>query len=166
MNYLETMPPIIGEADALIKGLFFALSPLYKKEFPCGQEVTVPLFTTLHFTSESILVLLMNQAVFDADILLRTTMEGTVKYCFLMTGESKERLQKIKEYKEELSEIDALTDHKKAVETVEILKEFSYNSTKPFELSILPDDVFHDLENRYSAKRRNELKHKWSYQYL
>lgn len=59
---------------------------MYRKEHGDNQDVTVPLFTTLHSTSESIVILLLNQSIFDADVLLRTVMEGTIKYCYLMTG--------------------------------------------------------------------------------
>ena len=99
MEYYSEVLPLIIKADQIIKNLFFSVTPLYKKDFPEGQDVTIPLFTTLHTFSESILVLLQNCALFEADILLRCVMEGTVKYCFLMIGTSEERKEKYKEYK-------------------------------------------------------------------
>lgn len=164
MNYSTEIPPILAEADSIIKNLFYSLAPLYKKDFPKGQDVTVPLFTALHSSSESILILLMNQAIFDADILLRHVMEGTVKYCYLLIGDEKCKAEKHNQYKITISEIDALTDHIKAVETIKILKKYSDNSTKPFEASILRDDVVSELKAKYPAKIRNEIKRRWSYQ--
>ena len=82
---------------------------------------------------ESILILLLNQSIFDADVLLRTVMEGTIKYCYLMAGTINERKEKYIEYKIQLVDIAKISDHKKAIEAVEILREFSSNNTKPFE---------------------------------
>lgn len=63
------------KADEYLKKLIFTLSLLYKQEHGDCQDVTVPLFTTLHSTSESILILLLNNSILDADVLLRTVME-------------------------------------------------------------------------------------------
>ena len=77
MEYIEEVGKYIIQADEYLKSLLFKISPLYRKEHGYNQDVTVPLFTTLHSTSESILILLLNQSIFDADVLLRTVMEGT-----------------------------------------------------------------------------------------
>lgn len=162
MTYKEIVNPLIIEADQLIKKTFFELAPLYKEKFGPGQDVTVPLFTVLHSTSESILILLLNGALYESDVLLRTVMEGTIKYCYLMCGDIQTRHQRYLEYKNDLVEIDKLLDHRKAREAIEILKEFSNNSTKPFEVSILDDDTVSQIEAKYPNKMRNMLKQKWT----
>ena len=166
MNYAETIHPLIVESDQLIKEIIFGLAPLYKDEFPHGQDVTVPLFTVLHSTTESVLILLLNGAIYESDVLLRTIMEGTIKYCYLMCGSADIRALRYREYKDELTEIDKLLDHRKALEAIEILREFSNNSLKPFEISILNDETVAELEAKYPNKKRSELKQKWSYSHL
>ena len=98
MEYIEEVGKYIVQADEYLKSFLFKISPLYRKEHGDNQDVTVPLFTTLHSTSESILILLLNQSIFDADVLLRTVMEGTIKYCYLMTGTDDEKKEKYIEY--------------------------------------------------------------------
>lgn len=166
MDYLQEVEGNIIKADEYLKELFYKLAPLYKKEHGENQDVVVPLFTSLHSTSESILILLINQAIFDADVLLRTVMEGTIKYCYLMTGTEDEKKEKYIEYKVKLTDIDKILDHHKAVEAVDILKEFSQNSTKPFDLSILSDEELAVLMKKYPKKERDALKRKSSYQSL
>lgn len=166
MSFLNEIQDDICVADQLMKKIFFELAPLYKKEFGDGQDVSVCLFTTLHSTSESILILLLNGGIFDADVLLRTVMEGTIKYCYLMTGTKEERLQKYNEYKISLTSIDKIEDHKKALNAVEILKRFSKNSTKPFEAYLLSDEEFIELQKQYPRKLQNELKREWGYSSL
>lgn len=166
MDYIEEVGKYIVQADEYLKDILFKISPLYRKEHGDNQEVTVPLFMTLHSTSESILILLSNQSIFDADVLLRTVMEGTIKYCYLMTGTDDEKKEKYIEYKIKLSDIAKISDHKKAIETVDILREFSNNSTKPFECDILSEEKLSLLNEQYPKKEQEKLKQKWSYQAL
>ena len=166
MEYIQEVGGNIVKADEYLKELFYKLAPLYREKHGKNQDVVVPLFTSLHSTSESILILLLNQAIFDADVLLRTVMEGTIKYCYLMTGTADEKNEKYIEYKVKLTDIDKILDHNKAVEAVNILKEFSKNSTKPFELSVLSDEELSVLTKKYPKKERDALKRKWSYQSL
>lgn len=166
MQYIEEVGKNIIKADEYLKSLLYKLSPLYKNEHGANQDVVVPFFTSLHSTSESILILLLNQAIFDADVLLRTVMEGTIKYCYLMTGNEEEKKERYVEYKIKLTNIDRILDHNKAVEAVDILREFSEKSTKPFELSILSDEELSALSKEYPKKERDALKRKWSYQSL
>lgn len=166
MDYIEEVGAFIVKGDEYIKKLLFTLSPLYREEHGKYQDVTVPLFTTLHSTSESILILLLNGSIFDADILLRTVMEGTIKYCYLMIGTEVERKEKYNEYKVKLTDMDKISDHKKSSEAVEILNEFSENSTKPFECDILSESELSELMGKYPRRVQNELKQKWSYQSL
>ena len=164
MDYCNLIPQI-AEVDELIKDLFFSLAPLYK-DISEAKLVTVPLFTALHSTSESILLLLESRGVFDADILLRCLMEGTIKYCYIMNGDKEEKAKKCEEYKTVLYEMERLADHKKAKEAIEILETFSNNNLKPFEIMILSDEDEKMLSSKYPAKKRNELLQRWSYQSL
>ena len=165
-EYEKDIVPYVIKADQLIKTMIFNMSPLYKKEHGEGQNVTVPLFTTLHSTSESILILLLHRGIFDADVLLRTVMEGTIKYCYLMTGTFETRKERHREYHLDLAQIEKLDDHKKAIESVEILKEFSNNNTKPFEANILSEEEYDILSAIYTKQKRNDLKRKWGYSAL
>lgn len=166
MEYFDEVNPYIATVDMYIKNLIFSLSPLYREEHGIEQDITVQLFSSLHSTSESILILLLNRSICDADVLLRTVMEGTIKYCYLMVGTSEERHEKYTEYKQKLTDIDMIGDHQKALEAIAVLKEFSSNSTIPFELMLLSDDKLDQLKSLYPAKLRNEIKQRWSYQSL
>lgn len=166
MNYRKQVEKYIKQADNLIKQLFFKLAKLNSDSNGNNQDTAFSLFVSLHSSSESILILLLEQAIFDADILLRTVMEGTIKYCYLMTGTIEERNNKEYIYRECLSEIDKITDHYKAADTIKILKEFSYNNLKPFESLLLDNDLLEDLQLKYPSKIRKQLKNEWSYQSL
>lgn len=166
MVYSELVGERIDTAMFLTNALFFSLAPLYQEGGGREQEVTVPLFTMLHSTSATILTLLSEEmALPDADVLLRTVMEGTVKYCYLLNGTPEERKAKYEEYRYALYEMEMLSDHNKALETLGIFKEFSIeNSTIPFEANILPDDYLNGLRSKYTKKQKDEIKKRWTYQ--
>ena len=166
MTYEEKITPYLIEADSIIKSLINAMSPLYSPEFPAGQEVTVPLFTALHSYSESVLILLQHRGIFEADIILRAIMEGSVKYCFLMRGADEERAKKLIEYQRALLSFEKVSDHKKAKEAIEILNHFTSNSTKPFEAMLLDETLVSQIEDSYSRREKAELESKWKYQAL
>lgn len=167
MDYSAFVNDYIFQANELINQLFFSLVPLYREENGDEQDVVVSLFTTLHATSQNILVLLRIQTgLHDADVLLRTVMEGTIKYCYLMNGTKDERHERYMEYKHILTEIEKISDHFKAVEAVKILREFFINNTAPFEVNILSDEEIQSLQAKYTKKVKTEMKKKWSYQSL
>lgn len=167
MDFFAFVSDYIFQANELINDLFFSLVPLYKEENGDGQDVVVPLFTALHASSQNILVLLRIQtALHDADILLRTVMEGTIKYCYLMNGTEDERREKHIEYKQVLTEIGQISDHFKAIEAVKILKEFSIDNTSPFEVNILSDKEIQLLQAKYNSKLKTQMHGKWTYQSL
>lgn len=163
MNYLDIAYEYIQKADEYLKGLIYAVAPIYKPENGDYQDVTVPLFTTLHSTSESILILLLHGGVFEADVLLRTLMEGTIKYCFLMNGSEQDRRERYEEYKVMLYEMAKLEDHFKPTEAIKIIKKYSKNSTKPFEQDILDELTVSALTSKYSSKIKYKIKSKWTY---
>lgn len=166
MEYLHMVQEHIELAMGLTNALFLSLAPLYQENHGREQEVTVPLFTLLHSTSSNILNLVIERmALHDADVLLRTVMEGTVKYCYLLNGTPEERYRKYNEYRFMLYDLEQIADHNKAIETLEIFREFDIqNSTLPFEANILPDEQRNIIHSKYSKKAKDELKRRWTYQ--
>ena len=166
MDYEERFDSYINKAEKIIDDLFSAMTPIYKVEHRGGLDVVVPLFRALHYSTKSIFTLLLNHAMFDADVLFRTVLEGTIKYCYLMTGTLEQRAEKYVEYKIILTDIGRLHEHKKAIEAVKIIKEFSNNDTRPIEMAILEEDELLVLKAKYPAKLRDEVQQRWSYKIL
>lgn len=158
----------IDNALTLTNALFYSLAPLYQQDGGEVQRATVPLFTLLHSTSTNILNMVSQEmALHDADVLLRTLMEGTVRFCYLLNGTAEDRQKKYEEYRFALYDFERLSDHKKALETLEIFDEFSIQHSKvPFEVSVLPDEILTEIESKYTKKQKGEIKGKWTYQAL
>ena len=129
MEYGEAVNPYLCRANFIVKNTLFKLPPIYRAEFGNSQDVTVPLFTSLHSTSECIIMLFENQAIFDSEVLFRTVMEGTLKNSYLLDGTTAEKEKRYSEYKYKLNDIARVQDHYRAKEAIEIIKNYSTHCT-------------------------------------
>jgi hypothetical protein len=87
------------------------------------------LFSASLRTSGSALVLVENNKTWDADILIRPTVEASIKLTFLLSNKSlfKERY---KEYSEMLFDIENIKSHNKALSLLNALKKPQENEWK------------------------------------
>ncbi len=153
------------EAWILLKDLTFSQVPFFKAEAEIShfnQFVTIQLFTSLYSTSESILLLIEENSIWEADILLRTVFEGTIKYFYLMSDRLKEDSDTIKEYYFTLPEMQKIKEHKKALEALEQYHIFS-EAKHPFETSILSAEDLEILEQKYPRNMQKTLEQKWGF---
>ncbi|AEY67526.1 hypothetical protein Clo1100_3392 [Clostridium sp. BNL1100] len=152
-------------AIELYRNLTIGIAPFYKKEANINkynQMVLTELFTQLYATGESILMLTSHGAIWEADILLRTLFEGTIKYIYMMQDDLDKKSDLIEEYYDIIPEMQKISDHGKAVEALSILK-LSGVDKHPFQVSILDEDELKELKDKYSKSRIKELSQKWSY---
>jgi len=131
---------------------------------PLLRFVIAQLKISCHLTSESTLLLILNCRVWDADILLRSVLEGTFKLIFLLKGNNEEQRRKAEEYWELLPDIMRLRRHLRASETLKIVDPHSSLSEwRPIREIMLDDAELAILQNKYSKNDRQELSRKWSF---
>lgn len=149
----------------LYRNLAFGIAPFYKKEANINefnQKVLTELFTQLYSTGESILMLTSLGAIWEADILLRTLFEGTLKYIYMMQDCLDKKSELIEEYYNIMPEMQKISDHEKAVEAINTLKLVGVDK-HPFQVGILSEEELGNLKERYPKNRIKELSQKWSY---
>jgi len=78
---------------------------------PKLQWVLTQLALSCHLTSESALILIGNYRLWDTELLIRSVLEGTLKFIFLCIGDEDEPTNKVNEYLEDLPGIKALKRH-------------------------------------------------------
>lgn len=167
MSDKNTDAPLVFSSRALelYRKLTIGIAPFYKKEANINeynQLVLTELFTQLYSTGESILMLTGYDAIWEADILLRSLFEGTIKYIFMMQGCLKEKNNLIEEYYSIVPEMQKIGDHEKAVEAINIFKSKGIEK-HPFQLSLLKDEELKKLKEKYPKSRIRELSQEWSY---
>ena len=149
----------------LYRNLTIGIAPFYKKEaniHEFNQMVLTELFTQLYSTGESILMLTSHGSIWEADILLRTLFEGTIKYIYMMQECLAQKSDLIEEYYNIIPEMQKISDHEKAVEAINMFKLTGIDK-HPFQVSVLKEKELEKLKEKYSKNRIRELSQKWSY---
>lgn len=143
---------------------------LYKAHFPVAvgldekeQFVLTHLSASCHWTSESALLLVSNVRLWDAEMLIRSVLEGTYKLAFLCVGDSKERSVKLEEYWETMPEMALIKRHKRAQELLAKVDNPQADIWRPIRDLLLKPDEFADLECQYPSRVRQKLEQRWSF---
>lgn len=168
MTYNEFEQEVVQKAVKafeLHRNLHVAISPLRRPEKgfdEYNEFVLVQLLSALFSTGESILILMTHTASMEADALLRSVFEGTVKYIYMMKENLLEESILVNEYFEILPELQKIKEHEMAQESKNLFDEWGIEK-HPFEASILSDEEYYELENKYSKSYIKKLSQKWSY---
>src|SRR3990172_8552337 len=101
-----------GLASHLIGACFDQAKPFLDEDFvdidPYVRGVSAQLFIDCHLTSESVLLLIREAKEWDADLLNRSVMEGSIKYVYMLLGNTKEKKKKAKKNWETLFSCDKM----------------------------------------------------------
>jgi hypothetical protein len=129
-------PQVVGTLDAL---LYF-----------CGERI------------DSMLVLADYGRLWDVEILERSLQEATIKMLFICLTDSVERQRRIKEYSQDLYEIDLLKRSNRARDMLSIV-DHDEVLRSPLEPLILDSSEEKRLTEKWPQRRRKALEQKWSF---
>ncbi|NOV28606.1 DUF5677 domain-containing protein [Methylomonas sp. ZR1] len=125
--------------------------------------VSSHLFIDCHLSSESSLLLIREAKEWDADIINRSVMEGTIKYVFLMDGKSSDIQIKAYEYWEQLPNYMAIKHHERASNFLNEVPNPDDPEWIPFKKLLLTEQEIDSLRNGTNRADRNKLEQKWSF---
>lgn len=130
---------------------------------PFVRFVSNQLYIDCHLTSESVLLLIHHDKEWDADLLTRSVIEGTVKYVYMLNGAPDERLQKTKEYWTYIPRYNR-------VKRSERLKRFFKEILNPdssewhsFRDLILSDEEEAEIRRGTNKEQRKAMEQRWSF---
>lgn len=112
--------------------------------------------------SNSIVILIQNNAFWDAEILARPLIECTVRLCFVCYSPREERRTLVKEYNESLYEINKLEQSEKAKKSLTIAPARDRGRVL-LEGLILSSEEEDRIRASWPKSRRQALKQKWSF---
>jgi hypothetical protein len=127
------------------------------------KRVVNTLTISCHLTSESSLILVGELKLWDAEMLVRSILEGTTKLLYICTGNNAERMQKAFEYEQILPEIKELNRHKRAEVLLSNAKNISDMGYEPIREALLSPEELSNLSIKYPKKIRKEYERKWSF---
>ena len=132
------------------------------KDLPQGVRfVVAQLYIDCHLTSESALILIQHGKEWDADILSRAVMEGTVKFVYMLTGGEESIRRKVQEYWEILPQFSAIRHSLHARSYMEE-PDAPSRHMPVFQEIVLKDAEVKATRHEWSKARRKQLEEAWS----
>src|SRR5687767_9794352 len=134
------------------------------KELELNEWLLTWLSISCEMTSESVLLLVKHQAVWDAEILIRSITEGTLKLAFLCVGGKTEVEQKAIEYWDILPELSRLKIHKNVSGFFNLIGDKSNDPEwRPAKDLLLRAKDRLAIENTYPKQVAQRIKQRWSF---
>ncbi|MGV3659854.1 MAG: DUF5677 domain-containing protein [Prosthecobacter sp.] len=150
----------------LLHELTLMISPHVGIHSPLPREETDWMFelnSCCHLSSESILILTGNMKLWDADALVRSVQEGTVRFIFLCHGNNEERRIKLYEYGELMPLFSRLKRHRRARSIIECGLIQDPTQLSPFKDLLISAEEADKIENQFSKKERKRIEQRWSF---
>jgi hypothetical protein len=112
--------------------------------------------------SQSLIVLIQAVRLWDAEIIMRSIMEATIRVLYVCYSSESERTQRINEFWNDLAEINEL---KRSERAKTILQHFGQKQGNEVAIKplILSADKEKELRDKWPKKRRQALEQKWSF---
>lgn len=164
---LDTLNAWAQETSVIVDKYLDITAPFLLEQPRIAQKhqfVLKHLAISCNYTSHSALILVANGSLWEAEMLARAVMEGSIKYAFLCSGETSDELEeKVDEYWEQLYEIEQLKEHKRSAHFLSIVGEDAVQEWKPIKEKLLPDVEFEELQKKYPKRTRQSIEQKWSF---
>lgn len=114
----------------------------------------------IHSVCESVLILLENDKVMEAEILERTVVEGTVKMVYLSIGDENERAKKSEEFWDKMFKIDRNKKNKKADDLLNLIPDLQKTVINNYRIKY--DEIDEFIKNT-NKNDRKAIEHNWSF---
>jgi hypothetical protein len=148
----------------LMRSLLPLMSPIGKHEGWTDEEADTLGFilSAIARTTESSLLLCAYGQLWDAEVLNRSVLEGTLKFAYLLQSKAtfKERHT---EYASSLFDIGLLKDHQKAKDLLDALPNPEAEEWLPIREILLPEEELNRIKSQYIQKERRELERQWGF---
>tara|TARA_A100000171_G_scaffold25970_1_gene24267 strand:+ start:8452 stop:9315 length:864 start_codon:yes stop_codon:yes gene_type:complete len=113
-------------------------------------------------STESALLLMAYGQLWDAEVLIRSVFESTLKFAYLIQSHDTFKAR-YSEFADEQPEIIALQDDRKARQLLDAIKDPAADSWRPIRDMVLPNEKREELASRYPKTYRRQMDMKWGY---
>ncbi|HDR9192149.1 hypothetical protein [Burkholderia vietnamiensis] len=156
-----------AEASHLIADCFDHAKPYLDQAYEglpsLVRFVAAQLFIDCHLSSESSLLLVQLGKEWDADLISRAVMEGSVKLTYMLHGALSDIESKVEEYWHVLPLFSAIRHGEHARQFLDAVPDADAPEWLPFkELLIEPEEVT-SIRANYSKRARQEIEERWSF---
>jgi hypothetical protein len=127
---------------------------------PFVRFVLAQLYISCHQTSKSILILTCHQKEWDASILERTLMEGSIKFAFIAHGNDEEIKSKAEEFWGALQETYDTGRHARAEQLIGVIGDAKAKAAIGI---LLSEEELSRIQSKFSKSQRKALQQKWAF---
>jgi len=113
-------------------------------------------------TSESALLLCAYGQLWDAEVLVRSVLEGTLKFAYLLQSPDTFAARH-REYAEDLFELGLLKDHQKAASLLAATSDPDAYHWQPIRDRLLRDEERQQLGQKFPPAARRDLERRWGF---
>lgn len=156
-----------GLASYWIGDSFDYAKPYIAKDYsglnPLVRFVVAQLYIDCHLSSESVLLLIREGKVWDADLITRSVMEGSVKFTHLLTGTAEQVYEKVNEYWNVLPVFKRIKHSENAKKLLENIPNPEGPEWQPIWELVISDVEYEQIRMQYNRKDRRALEEKWSF---
>lgn len=139
------------------------MSPIGKFGWKAVEKQTLSyLVPACARSTESALLLIAYGQLWDAEVLVRSVAEGTLKFCYLLQHPSSFEVRH-KEYSHDLWRISLLKDHQKAEQFLATLSNPDDSEWKPIRDRLLTEGQRHEIVQDYPQAHRRALDSRWGF---
>ncbi|QLQ27370.1 MAG: hypothetical protein HZT39_02925 [Pseudoxanthomonas sp.] len=151
-----------GQALFLMRDLLPLMAPVARHHGWTREEQWIlgMLLTSSARSTESSLLLAAYGQLWDAEVILRSVAEGSLKFAYILQapGDFKQRFQ---EYSVDHFNISLLKDDFKIREVLSTLGDPDSRGWKPFRDRLLPEDQLDALRKAYDTGARRSIESRW-----
>ena len=153
-------------ADCRVLAMAQLLAPLWKSDLidVVKAQLLATLSTTCLSTTGSALHLIGIGRVWDASILQRSVMEGTIRFIYLLHGDGSFE-ERFDEFSSALEDIAWLRLTQKVQSFLDTLgdQKLDNGSQQTLESMRLSDSEFGEISHKYPKRKRRQIEDKWSF---
>lgn len=139
-----------------------SLVSTYEKWAPSERECLAHILCACARSSESVLLLVAYGQLWDAEMIIRSVYEGSLKFCYLLQSQESFR-GRLSEFSEDLFSIGLLKDHRKAKELLDKVPDPSDPRWAPIRGMLLDHGAVAEIRSKYDRRRRRALETKWGF---
>lgn len=130
-----------------------------------NQEKCRPIYPLVEFIIErleTVTTLVLQERLWDAEIILRSALEVFIKLMFITSSDENEQQNLLNEFWNDLGEINALKESEQAKKN---LQEFGHIEIHKLAFSplLLPEEFESQLKNKWTRVNRQKVEQKWSF---
>jgi hypothetical protein len=113
-------------------------------------------------STESALLLCAYGQLWDAEVLIRSVLEGTLKFIYLLQSKDSFK-ERHNQYSNSLFDIGLLKDHQKAKDLLNILPDPDAEEWRPIRERLLPENELNRIKSQYTQTERRSLETQWGF---